>query len=99
MAAIPLDQPEPEPELAAAAAMAAAPSRPAGERSRRILQSHIVVYASVMVLLVFIWLTTGAGYFWPQWPIAAWGLLVVLHAWFAQGRHRGMLAAETQPDR
>ena len=100
LAAIPLDQPEPEAELAAeGAAIPAAPSRPAGERSRRILQSHIVVYASVMVLLVFIWLTTGAGYFWPQWPIAAWGLLVVLHAWFAQGRHRGMLAAETQPDR
>ena len=100
LAAIPLDQPEPEAELAAeGAAFPAAPSRPAGERSRRILHSHIVVYASVMVLLVFIWLTTGAGYFWPQWPIAAWGLLVVLHAWFAQGRHRGMLAAETQPDR
>ena len=54
---------------------------------------------SVMALLVFIWLTTGAGYFWPQWAIAGWGFVLVLHAWFAQGRRRGMLAAETQPDR
>ena len=52
-----------------------------------------------MALLVFIWLTTGADYFWPQWPIAGWGLVLALHAWFARGRHRGMLAAETQPDR
>ena len=76
---------------------AAEPDRGAGRR--RWLQSHAVVYALVMALLVFIWLTTGAGYFWPQWPIAGWGLLLALHAWFAGGRRRGMLAAETQPDR
>jgi len=47
-----------------------------------------------------VWLTTGAGYFWPQWSIVGWGLLLALHGWFAEGRHRGMLATETtQPDR
>ncbi|MET0685225.1 MAG: sensor domain-containing protein [Solirubrobacteraceae bacterium] len=67
---------------------------------RRALQTHAVVYALVMALLVFIWLTTGAGYFWPQWSIVGWGLLLALHGWFAEGRHRGMLATETtQPDR
>jgi signal transduction histidine kinase len=95
-AAIPLRPSAPEPELPAAAAR---PARPPGERARRILQTHIVIYAAVMALLVFIWLTTGAGYFWPQWAIAGWGFVLVLHAWFAQGRRRGMLAAETQPDR
>jgi signal transduction histidine kinase len=79
--------------------------RPAGPvvdgavRRRRWLQSHAVVYALVMALLVFIWLTTGGGYFWPQWPIAVWGLVLALHAWFAGGRHRGMLGPETQADR
>ncbi len=63
------------------------------------LQSHAVVYALVMALLVFIWLTTGADCFWPQWPIAGWGLLLALHAWFAGGRPRGMLGPETQTDR
>jgi signal transduction histidine kinase len=67
---------------------------------RRALQTHAVIYALVMALLVFIWLTTGAGYFWPQWSIVGWGLLLALHGWFAEGRHRGMLATETtQPDR
>jgi signal transduction histidine kinase len=65
---------------------------------RRALQTHAVIYALVMVLLVFIWLTTGAGYFWPQWSIVGWGLLLALHGWFAEGRHRGMLATETQSD-
>jgi hypothetical protein len=52
-----------------------------------------------MALLVFIWLTTGGGYFWPQWSIVGWGLVLALHAWFARGRRPGMLGAETQPDR
>jgi hypothetical protein len=26
------------------------------------------------VLLVAIWALTGAGYFWPVWPILGWGL-------------------------
>jgi hypothetical protein len=58
-----------------------------------------VLYALVMALLVFIWLTTTAACFWPQWPIAGWGLLLALHAWFSEGRRRGMLGLETQPDR
>ena len=76
-------------------------ARPAetGALRRRILQSHAVVYALVMALLVFIWLTTGAGYFWPQWAIVGWGLLLALHAWFARGASRGMLDRQTHPDR
>ena len=92
-ATIPLDQPEPEPTLSAPA-----PAEAGGLR-RRILQSHAVVYALVMALLVFIWLTTGAGYFWPQWAIAGWGLLLALHAWFARARPLGMLDRQTHPDR
>jgi hypothetical protein len=48
-----------------------------------------------MVVLVF----TGAGYFCPQSSIVGWGSLLAIHAWFAEGRHTGMLAPETQPDR
>ena len=55
------------------------------------LQSHAVVYTLVVALLVSIWLTTGAGYFWPQWVIVGWGLVLALHAWFAEGRSPGML--------
>jgi signal transduction histidine kinase len=93
-AAIPLEPPPSDP-----LAPAGAPVVDRAARRRRWLQSHAVVYALVMALLVFIWLTTGAGYFWPQWSIAGWGLVLALHAWFAGGRHKGMLAAETQTDR
>ena len=91
-ARIPIAEPEPEPAASALPAEA-------NSLSRRTLQTHAVIYALVMALLVFIWLTTGAGYFWPQWSIVGWGLLLALHGWFAEGRHRGMLATETQPDR
>ena len=94
LATIPLDQPEQHDELAAQVT-AGEP----GALRRRILQSHAVVYALVMALLVFIWLTTGAGYFWPQWSIAGWGLLLALHAWFARARPVGMLDRQTHPDR
>ncbi len=93
-ATIPLDQPEPPEALAEAARTAES-----GGLRRRVLQSHAVVYALVMSLLVFIWLTTGGGYFWPQWAIAGWGLLLALHAWFARARPVGMLAGQTHPDR
>lgn len=39
---------------------------------------HLRAYLSVMALLVVIWALTGAGYFWPIWPILGWGLGVVL---------------------
>ena len=25
-------------------------------------------------MLIVIWATTGAGYFWPIWPILGWGV-------------------------
>jgi hypothetical protein len=35
-------------------------------------------YVSVMGLLVFLWVATGLGYFWPIWPALGWGLGLVL---------------------
>jgi hypothetical protein len=34
-------------------------------------------YLAVMVLMVAIWAVTGAGYFWPVWPLVGWGLFVL----------------------
>ena len=36
------------------------------------------LYLGVSVLLVLIWALTGAGYFWPVWPIAGWGLALTM---------------------
>jgi hypothetical protein len=43
--------------------------------------SHLVVYLMVNLLLVAIWATTGAGFFWPVFPLMGWGIGLVAHAW------------------
>jgi Domain of unknown function (DUF1707)/2TM domain len=50
-------------------------TRPAG-RNRH--HGDWSLYLSVSVLLVVIWALTGAGYFWPVWPIAGWGLALTM---------------------
>jgi hypothetical protein len=57
------------------------------ERARKRLQdrrdfgSHAVAYIVVNAFLIGVWALTGAGYFWPAWVLAAWGVGFVLHAW------------------
>lgn len=50
---------------------------------RRDFGSHLVAYVVVNAFLVGVWALTGAGYFWPVWVLAAWGVGLVLHAWEA----------------
>jgi 2TM domain len=49
--------------------------------ARRDYWSHLVVYVVVNAFLIAVWAMTGAGYFWPAWVIAGWGIGLVLHAW------------------
>jgi hypothetical protein len=62
---------------------------PVGRRpppARRVWDSeHVRAYVAVNVMLIAIWALTGAGYFWPIWPILGWGVGVVADA----GRLRG----------
>jgi hypothetical protein len=49
------------------------PSRaPAPRRARR--RPELAAFLAVNLLLIVIWAATGAGYFWPIWPILGWGL-------------------------
>lgn len=50
-------------------------------QARRDLVTHVVVYVVVNAFLVGAWAMTGAGYFWPGWILAGWGIGLVLHAW------------------
>ena len=50
-------------------------------KARHDFRAHLVVYALVNTLLVVIWAATGAGYFWPIWPIAGWGIGLLLNGW------------------
>lgn len=49
--------------------------------ARRKLVSDLVSYVVINTFLVFVWLISGAGYFWPGWVIAGWGIGLALHAW------------------
>lgn len=49
-------------------------------RAKREFRTHLVVYVAVNALLVLLWSLTGAGYFWPMWPILGWGIAVGIHA-------------------
>jgi uncharacterized protein DUF1707/2TM domain-containing protein len=40
---------------------------------------HLAAYIAVNVMLIFIWIAAGGGFFWPIFPIAGWGIGVVAH--------------------
>jgi hypothetical protein len=56
-------------------------------QARRDFTSHLVSYIVVNAFLIGVWAVTGAGYFWPFWVMAGWGVGLLLHAWetFAHG--------------
>jgi hypothetical protein len=48
---------------------------------RPVSRAHLhdwTVFLQVNALLVAIWAVSGAGYFWPAWVLAWWGLALVL---------------------
>lgn len=60
------------------------PGRAAARRrieKRRGLQGGLVAYVVVNAFLVVVWALTGAGYFWPAWIMAGWGVGMLLGLW------------------
>ena len=57
------------------AAGLATPPAARSER-RRWDRDHVRAYVGVSLMLVAIWALTGAGYFWPIWPMLGWGIAV-----------------------
>ena len=52
-------------------------------KAKREFKNHLAVYLIVNALLVVIWAMSGAGYFWPIWSIAGWGVGLAFNAWSA----------------
>jgi hypothetical protein len=48
---------------------------------RKEFGSHLVAYVVINAFLIAVWAFTGAGYFWPVWVLAGWGVGLALHAW------------------
>jgi hypothetical protein len=61
---------------------------PRRREPRRRDHSHDRAYLATMLLLVAIWALTGAGYFWPVWPIGAVALSTIKHRGACFGTHR-----------
>lgn len=47
---------------------------------RQAFVAHLASYVIVNTALVVIWLVTGAGVFWPMWPMLGWGIGIAFHA-------------------
>jgi 2TM domain len=51
-------------------------------KKRRDFRAHLLVYVLVNATIVAVWaLTSRHGFFWPVFPILAWGIGVVMNAW------------------
>lgn len=55
-------------------------------KKKRDFKTHVLVYVTVNTFLVVIWAVTGAGFFWPIFPLLGWGIGVVANAWDVYGR-------------
>jgi hypothetical protein len=54
------------------------PPEPApAPRPRSGPRPELRVFVAVMALLILIWALSGAGYFWPLWPLVGWGFFVL----------------------
>ena len=58
---------------------------------------HVIAYVLVNLFLVGIWAVTGAGFFWPVFPILGWGIGLVLHG--LKVYHYGGGPSESQIER
>jgi hypothetical protein len=57
-------------------------------KKRRDFHGHLLVYVLVNAFLVVIWAVVDIhGFFWPIFPIVAWGIGVVMNAWDVYWRH------------
>jgi signal transduction histidine kinase len=50
-------------------------------RRLRALTVNAVISTTIVAALIVIWALTGRGYFWPVWPLLAFGIVVVAHGW------------------
>ena len=55
-------------------------------KKKRDFRTHIFIYLLVNAMLIVIWAVTGAGFFWPVFPLVGWGIGIGANAWDVYGR-------------
>jgi hypothetical protein len=50
-------------------------------KDKRDLKAHLLAYVAFNLLFVAIWFAAGAGFFWPIFPIAGWGIGIAFHVY------------------
>jgi len=50
-------------------------------RKKSDLRAHLLAYVLINGFLVGIWAVTGAGFFWPIFPIMGWGIGLAFNVW------------------
>jgi uncharacterized protein DUF1707/2TM domain-containing protein len=63
------------------------PTEPPPARPRR-RRGDLRPFVATSILLVAIWALTGAGYFWPVWPILGWGVFALGPGRYVHGASR-----------
>jgi hypothetical protein len=48
---------------------------------KRALMTQVVSWLVMSAFFTVIWFLTDRGFFWPVFPIAGWGVGIVLQAW------------------
>jgi hypothetical protein len=51
-----------------------APRAPRAPRRSARRRPELAAFVAVNLMLIVIWAATGAGYFWPIWPLLGWGI-------------------------
>jgi hypothetical protein len=67
-------------------------------RRRRNLNNQFRLYVVVNVVLVLVWLGSDRGFFWPIYPVAFWGLSLLIQAWTAAHPDPGFSEAEIEQE-
>ena len=53
--------------------------------AKRAFRTSAVTFAGLSVLFLVIWAVSGAGFFWPAFPIGAFALALAIQAWHLYG--------------
>ena len=54
-------------------------------KAKREFRRNVLLYLITNAFLVVVWAMSGAGYFWPIWPIAGWAVGLAFQAWNVYG--------------